>query len=159
MCYDRLGDGCKVNFPISLYSKIQWLPVVYTKDECGMIVPKKENCVIYQLVKYVVDFYLVFISIYHTICHWSLTCMEWQSICNNYTCTGVLSIELLQIIKSLHCLIKRSASGRLSFLGSLPIGPARERRNMVSTIIYINTREGAPSEVIFWKCGAFRKAG
>ena len=75
---------------------------------------------------------------------------------DNYTCTGVLSIELLQIIKSLHCLIKRSASGQLSVLRSLPIR-ARERRNMVSTIIYINTREGAPSEVIFWNVGFLEK--
>ena len=74
VCYDRLGGGCKVNFPINLYSKIQWLPVVYTKDECGTIGHLK-NCVIYQLVKYVVDFYLVFISIYHTIFHWSLSCV------------------------------------------------------------------------------------
>ena len=43
MCCDRLGDGCKISFPIRMYSKIWWLPVVFRKDECGEIVSKKNS--------------------------------------------------------------------------------------------------------------------
>ena len=30
--YDKLGDGCKVDFPIRLESKIRWSSVVYNSD-------------------------------------------------------------------------------------------------------------------------------
>ena len=50
-CCDRLGDFCTIRFPICMYSKVQWLPVVYTKDEDGVVVPQKrsykETCHVY----------------------------------------------------------------------------------------------------------------
>ena len=30
--YDKLGDGCRVDFPIRLESKIKWSSVVYNSD-------------------------------------------------------------------------------------------------------------------------------
>ena len=32
VAYDRLGDGCSVDFPIKLESKIRWSPIVYNSD-------------------------------------------------------------------------------------------------------------------------------
>ena len=32
IAYDRLGDGCSVDFPIKLESKIRWSPIVYNSD-------------------------------------------------------------------------------------------------------------------------------
>ena len=44
-CSDRLGDFCRVCFPICMYSRIKWLPVVYSKNEHGVTVPSyKEMC-------------------------------------------------------------------------------------------------------------------
>lgn len=40
--YDRLGSGCTVEFPIRMYSKIKWTPVVCDKDESGSIIQKKK---------------------------------------------------------------------------------------------------------------------
>ena len=35
--YDKLGDGCKVDFPIRLESKIRWSSVVYNFDGLGYL--------------------------------------------------------------------------------------------------------------------------
>ena len=42
-CYDRLGDGCRVVFPIRMYSKVRWLPASYTKDENCVLARKKRS--------------------------------------------------------------------------------------------------------------------
>ena len=39
-CWDRLGDGCEVNFPIQLYSTIKYSPLCYSLDSNGCVVPK-----------------------------------------------------------------------------------------------------------------------
>ena len=36
--YDKLGDGCRVDFPIRLESKIKWSSVVYNSD--GSVKPR-----------------------------------------------------------------------------------------------------------------------
>ena len=38
--YDHLGDGCMVQYPIRICSKLKWSPLVYHKDGNGMLVPK-----------------------------------------------------------------------------------------------------------------------
>ena len=42
-CYNKLGDGCEIVFPIRMYSKVQWLPIVYEKVACDKVVPKKRS--------------------------------------------------------------------------------------------------------------------
>lgn len=42
-CYDRLGDGCRVVFPIRMYSKVCWLPASYTKDDNCVLARKKRS--------------------------------------------------------------------------------------------------------------------
>ena len=42
-CYNKLGDGCEIVFPIRMYCKVQWLPVVYEKVACDKVVPKKRS--------------------------------------------------------------------------------------------------------------------
>ena len=39
-CWDRLGDGCEVNFPIQLYSTVKYSPLSYSLDSNGCPVPK-----------------------------------------------------------------------------------------------------------------------
>ena len=41
--YDRLGDGCQVDFPIRMHSKLRWSPIVYTQGEDGMLVHKQQS--------------------------------------------------------------------------------------------------------------------
>ena len=41
--YDRLGDGCQVDFPIRMHSKLRWSPIVYTQGEDGMLVHKPQS--------------------------------------------------------------------------------------------------------------------
>ena len=38
--YDHLGDGCMVQYPIRICSKLKWSPLVYHKDGNGILVPK-----------------------------------------------------------------------------------------------------------------------
>ena len=38
--YDRLGDGCRVDFPIRLESKLKWSSTVYSKQDDGTLLPK-----------------------------------------------------------------------------------------------------------------------
>ena len=38
--WDRLGDGCEVNFPIQLHSTIKYSPLCYCLDSNGCVVPK-----------------------------------------------------------------------------------------------------------------------
>lgn len=33
--YDKLGDGCRVDFPVRLESKLKWSNKAYTKDTSG----------------------------------------------------------------------------------------------------------------------------
>ena len=42
--HDRLGDGCKVEFPLHMASKVKWSPTVYVRDERGAVLPKKKKC-------------------------------------------------------------------------------------------------------------------
>ena len=42
-CYDSFGDGCTIDFPLRMHSKLQWSPKVYTKDSCGVLIPKKRS--------------------------------------------------------------------------------------------------------------------
>lgn len=42
-CSDKLGDSCRIRFPVRMYSKVQWLPVVYAKDADGAVTPKKRS--------------------------------------------------------------------------------------------------------------------
>ena len=40
---DRLGDGCKIDFPMRLLSKVKWSPTVYaTHGESAAVHPKKK---------------------------------------------------------------------------------------------------------------------
>ena len=42
--YDRLGDGCKVQFPLRMVSKVKWSTTMYTSDSVrGMVLPKKKH--------------------------------------------------------------------------------------------------------------------
>ena len=41
--YDRLGDGCQVDFPIRMHSKLRWSPIVYTQGEDGMLLHKQQS--------------------------------------------------------------------------------------------------------------------
>ena len=43
ICCDRLGDSCRINFPVRMYSKILWSPVTFTKDTSNVVVPKKRS--------------------------------------------------------------------------------------------------------------------
>ena len=51
---DSLGDGCEVEFPVCMCSKVQWSPTVYTSSCSGSVSPKpkyyKEICFV-KLVK------------------------------------------------------------------------------------------------------------
>jgi len=38
--HDRLGDGCRVDFPIRLESKLKWSSTVYSKQDDGTLLPK-----------------------------------------------------------------------------------------------------------------------
>ena len=35
-CYNRLGDGCKIDFPLRMYEKIQWLPLYSVQEGCNI---------------------------------------------------------------------------------------------------------------------------
>ena len=42
--YDRLGDGCEVQFPLRMVSKVMWSSTVYTSGgEKGTVLPKKKH--------------------------------------------------------------------------------------------------------------------
>ena len=41
--YDRLGDGCQVEFPIRMHSKLRLSSIVYTQGEDGMLVHKQQS--------------------------------------------------------------------------------------------------------------------
>ena len=43
ICCDRLGDSCRINFPVRIYSKILWSPVTFTQDTSNAVVPKKDR--------------------------------------------------------------------------------------------------------------------
>ena len=40
--YDKLGNGCKVDFPVRLDSKLKWSPTVYDKLSNGTVVVKEK---------------------------------------------------------------------------------------------------------------------
>ena len=40
--YDKLGNGCKVDFPVHLESKLKWSPTVYDKLSNGTVVVKEK---------------------------------------------------------------------------------------------------------------------
>ena len=42
-CYDQLGNGCRLEFPLRMHNKIQWSPVVYLKDSSGALYPKNKT--------------------------------------------------------------------------------------------------------------------
>lgn len=39
-CWDRLGDGCEVEFPIQLHSHIRYSPLCFTLDTSNTPIPK-----------------------------------------------------------------------------------------------------------------------
>ena len=39
-CYDRLGDGCEIDFPVHLIRKVKWSPVVYSKEDGGTLISR-----------------------------------------------------------------------------------------------------------------------
>ena len=41
--HDHLGDGCQVDFPIRLHSKLRWSSVVYHKSEDGTLTRKLQS--------------------------------------------------------------------------------------------------------------------
>lgn len=41
--HNHLGDGCEVDFPIRLHSKLRWSPVVYHKGEDGTLTTKMRS--------------------------------------------------------------------------------------------------------------------
>ena len=41
--HDRLGDGCRVEFPLRMVSTVKWSPTVYVNNEERGIVPKKRH--------------------------------------------------------------------------------------------------------------------
>lgn len=43
VCFDRLGNGCRIDFPISMYSYIKFTPPVYYKNDNGNILPKARD--------------------------------------------------------------------------------------------------------------------
>ena len=42
-CYDKLGNGCEIDFPVRLYSKITWSALVYEKLSNGQVQPKPQS--------------------------------------------------------------------------------------------------------------------
>ena len=40
--YDKLGNGCKVDFPVRLESKLKWSPTVYEKLPNGTVVVREK---------------------------------------------------------------------------------------------------------------------
>ena len=40
--YDKLGNGCKVDFPVRLESKLKWSPTVYDKLPNGTVVVREK---------------------------------------------------------------------------------------------------------------------
>ena len=52
--YDKLGNGCKVDFPVRLESKLKWSPALYDKLPNGTVVVRKKifsEIVVVTLVK------------------------------------------------------------------------------------------------------------
>ena len=52
--YDKLGNGCKVDFPVRLESKLKWSPALYDKLSNGTVVVRKKifsEIVVVTLVK------------------------------------------------------------------------------------------------------------
>lgn len=41
--YDRLGDGCGIDFPVRLESKLKWSTTLYSKQEDGTLLPKPKT--------------------------------------------------------------------------------------------------------------------
>ena len=42
-CYDKLGNGCCIDFPVRLHSKIVWSALVYVKLPNGQLQPKARS--------------------------------------------------------------------------------------------------------------------
>ena len=42
-CYDKLGNGCVIDFPVRLHSKISWSALVYDKLPNGQLQPKARS--------------------------------------------------------------------------------------------------------------------
>lgn len=41
--HDRLGDGCEIEFPVCMVSKVKWSPTFYCRDDnSGRVTPKKK---------------------------------------------------------------------------------------------------------------------
>ena len=53
-CHDKLGDGCTIDFPICLHSKLKWSPTTFIKQVDGTVMPKEksfEEVLVVNLVK------------------------------------------------------------------------------------------------------------
>ena len=64
MAYDHLGDGCKVHYPIRISSKLKWSPIVYEKENNGVLVKKPRTfteVIAVHVVKGVASFFFVFV--------------------------------------------------------------------------------------------------
>ena len=43
VCYDKLGNGCKVSFPICMYHYVKFTPAVFCKNDNGLVVPRARD--------------------------------------------------------------------------------------------------------------------
>ena len=53
-CHDKLGDGCTIDFPIRLHSKLKWSTRTFIKQDDGTVMPKArsfEEVLVVNLVK------------------------------------------------------------------------------------------------------------
>ena len=53
-CHDKLGDGCTIDFPIRLHSKLKWSSRTFIKQDDGTVMPKArsfEEVLVVNLVK------------------------------------------------------------------------------------------------------------
>ena len=39
-CYNKLGNGCVIEFPVQLATRIKWSPMAYCKSHDGALAPK-----------------------------------------------------------------------------------------------------------------------
>ena len=42
-CHDKLGDGCTIDFPIRLHSKLKWSSRTFIKQDDGTVMPKARS--------------------------------------------------------------------------------------------------------------------
>ena len=72
VAHDRLGDGCSVDFPIRLESKIRWSPIVYNSD--GSAKPRIFNDYNFSQKKVlsIILYYYILFEIYQKSCNYPM---------------------------------------------------------------------------------------